>query len=148
MPDTQPFINACDWPPTHLATSGEPETPLWGMPPTPRGCRGRGGGGGSREGGRRRSCLLNLCPIDSVYKQRWGRWGTVTLGTADPPRTPSRGPREPPGLSVEGARQVLPPPQAPGSPASAQTPGGTCFLALRSIYILIKSGFKPPGRLA
>lgn len=95
MPDTQPSINACDRPPTHWATSGEPETPLWGMPPTPRGCRGRGGWG-TREGGHRRSCLLNLCPIDSVYKQWWGRWGTVTLWTVDPPETPSRGPRGPP----------------------------------------------------
>lgn len=66
-------------------------------------------------------------------------------------------------------RQVVPPgplAEAPGNPrplsgrsltghtlssssqASAQTPGRSCFLAPRSIYILIKSGFIPPGSLA
>ena len=109
---------------------------------------GAGGGGpGRRKGADAGAIRATFAPVTESSSSdgaggAWSPWRQLA-----PAEALAGAPGNPwllPGRSPEG------PAPSSGSqcPVSAPTPGPTRFLALRSIYILIKSGFKPPGRLA
>lgn len=105
-----------------------------------------GGGGGAKEGGRSRCChhQNNLCPRDSVHKQSSGVGHPGDRCFLQRPLAETPGnPRPLSGQSLTG------PALSSGSRATQLPLTHLDRAAFRAggvfIYILIKSGFKPPG---
>lgn len=116
---------------------------------TPPSIDSEGGRGraGKEKGADAVTTRTTFAPVTESISSGGAGGAPVTLATGGSSRGPWQRPQGTPdlrGKSLTGP--ALPP--APGPAASARTPGQPCFLAPKSIYILIRSGFKPPGSLA